>query len=65
VFKKKYFFVFFFVLLVFMGGGGGGGGEAVNCTCVVLHLLVGNPKWKRTPGRCRRRWEENIHIDIQ
>jgi hypothetical protein len=28
-------------------------------------VLVGKPEVKRPPGRPRRRWEENIKIDLQ
>jgi len=33
----------------------------------VLHIrvLVGKPEGKRTMGRPRRRWEDNIKMDLQ
>ena len=31
----------------------------------VLKLLVGKPKGKRPVGRPRRRWEDNIKMDLQ
>jgi hypothetical protein len=31
----------------------------------VYRLLVGKPEWKRPLGRPRRRWEDNIWMDIQ
>ena len=36
-----------------------GGGEGV------YRVLVGKPEGKRPLGRSRRRWEDNIKIDIQ
>jgi hypothetical protein len=27
-------------------------------------MLTGKHKWKRSFGRCRRRWENNIKIDV-
>jgi hypothetical protein len=27
--------------------------------------LIGNPEWKRPLGRPRRRWEDNIRIDLR
>jgi hypothetical protein len=27
-------------------------------------ILVRKPEWKRPSGRSRRRWEENIEIDL-
>ena len=32
---------------------------------VVHRVLVGKPKGKRTLGRPRRKWEDNIKIDLQ
>jgi hypothetical protein len=32
---------------------------------VVHRVLVGKPKGKRTLGRPRRRWEDNIKMDMQ
>jgi hypothetical protein len=32
---------------------------------VVYRVLVGNPEGKRPLGRPRRRWEDNIKIDLQ
>jgi hypothetical protein len=32
---------------------------------VVYRVLVGKPEGKRPLGRPRRRWEENIKIDLQ
>jgi hypothetical protein len=31
----------------------------------VYRVLVGNPKGKRSMGRPRRRWEDNIKADLQ
>ena len=31
----------------------------------VYGVLVGEPEGKRTPGRPRRRWEDNIKMDLQ
>ena len=31
----------------------------------VHRVLVGKPKGKRTLGRSRRRWEDNIKMDLQ
>ena len=31
----------------------------------VYRVLVGKPKGKRPPGRHRRRWEDNIKMDLQ
>ena len=31
----------------------------------VYRVLVGKPKGKRTPGRPRHRWEDNITMDLQ
>jgi hypothetical protein len=31
----------------------------------VHRVLVGNPEGKRTLGRPRRRWENNIKMDLQ
>jgi hypothetical protein len=31
----------------------------------VYRVLVGKPEGKRTLGRPRRRWEDNIKIDLQ
>ena len=31
----------------------------------VYRVLVGKPEGKRPHGRSRRRWEENIKIDLQ
>jgi hypothetical protein len=28
-------------------------------------MLVGEPEWKRPLGRPRRRWEDNIKIDVK
>jgi hypothetical protein len=28
-------------------------------------FLVGKPEWKRTLGRFRRRWEDNIKMDVK
>jgi hypothetical protein len=28
-------------------------------------VLVGKPEWKRLLGRPRRRWEDNIKMDLQ
>jgi hypothetical protein len=27
--------------------------------------LVGKPEGKRPPGKCKRRWEDNIKVDIK
>jgi len=32
---------------------------------VANRVLVGKAEGKRTPGRHRRRWEDNIKVDIQ
>ena len=32
---------------------------------VVCRVLVGKPKWKRPMGRPRRRWVDNIRMDLQ
>jgi hypothetical protein len=44
-----------------MGGvfGAYGGGERVH------RVLIGKPEGKRPLGRPRRRWEDNIKIDLQ
>jgi hypothetical protein len=31
----------------------------------VYKVLVGKPEGKRPPGRPRRRWEDNIKMDLQ
>ena len=31
----------------------------------VYRVLVGKPEGKRPLGRCRRRWEDNINMDLQ
>jgi len=31
----------------------------------VYRVLVGKPEGKRLPGRPRRRWEDNIKMDLQ
>jgi hypothetical protein len=31
----------------------------------VYRVLVGKPEGKRPLGRCRRRWDENIKMDLQ
>jgi hypothetical protein len=31
----------------------------------VCRVLVGKPEGKRLLGRCRRRWEDNIRMDLQ
>jgi len=31
----------------------------------VYRVLVGKPEGKRPPGRPRRRWEDNIMMDLQ
>jgi hypothetical protein len=31
----------------------------------VYRVLVGKPKGKRTLGRCGRRWEDSINMDVQ
>jgi hypothetical protein len=31
----------------------------------VYRVLVGKPEEKRPPGRTRRRWEDNIKMDLQ
>jgi hypothetical protein len=43
-----------------MGGacGAHGGGEGV-------YILVGNPEGRRPLGRPRRRWEDNIKMDLR
>ena len=32
---------------------------------VVYRILVGKPEGKRPPGRPRRRWADNIRMDLQ
>jgi hypothetical protein len=29
------------------------------------NILVGKPEWKRPLGRARRRWEDNIRMDLK
>jgi hypothetical protein len=31
----------------------------------VYRILVGRPEGKRSLGRCRRRWEDNIELDLR
>jgi hypothetical protein len=31
---------------------------------MLARILVGNPEGKRTPGRPRRRWVDNIKLDL-
>jgi len=31
----------------------------------VYKILVRKPKWNRTLGRLRRRWEDNIRMDLR
>jgi len=31
----------------------------------VYRVLVGRPEGKKTLGRSRRRWEDNINMDLQ
>jgi len=31
----------------------------------IYRVLVGKPEGKRSPGRPRRRWEDNIKIDLK
>jgi hypothetical protein len=33
--------------------------------CVEYRVLVGKPEGKRPLGRPRRRWEDNIKMDLQ
>jgi hypothetical protein len=40
------------------GGGGGGSRD-------VYRVLVGKPKGKRPLGKPKRRWENNIKMDLQ
>jgi len=42
-----------------MGGACGAYGEGVH------RILVGKPEGKRSLGRPRRRWEDNIETDLQ
>ena len=44
-----------------MGGACGAYGEEI----VVHSILVGKPEGKRPLGRPRRRWEDNIKMDVQ
>ena len=44
-----------------MGGACGAYGEEI----VVHRVLVGKPEGKRPLGRPRRRWEDNIKMDLQ
>jgi hypothetical protein len=30
-----------------------------------VYILVGRPEWRRPPGRSRRRWEDNIKMDLR
>jgi hypothetical protein len=30
-----------------------------------IHNLVGNPEWKRSLGRLKRRWEVNIKVTVK
>jgi hypothetical protein len=32
---------------------------------VVYRILVGKPEEKRQPGRPRRRWDDNIEMNLQ
>jgi hypothetical protein len=32
---------------------------------VIHRVLVGKPEGKRPPGRHRRRWEDNVKMDLQ
>jgi hypothetical protein len=32
---------------------------------IVCRVLVGKPEWKRPLGRTRRRWEDNIKMNLQ
>ena len=31
----------------------------------IYRVLMGKPEGKRPPGRSRRRWEDNIKMDLQ
>jgi hypothetical protein len=44
-----------------MGGACSADGEEI----VVYRVLVGKPEGKRPLGRSRRRWEDNIMMDLQ
>jgi hypothetical protein len=44
-----------------MGGAGGAYGEGIG----VHRVLVGKPEGKRPMGRPRRRWGENIKMNLQ
>jgi hypothetical protein len=35
------------------------------CMGFIVRILVGKPEGKRSLGRPRRRWEDNIKMDIQ
>jgi hypothetical protein len=37
----------------------------VTLFCSVYRVLVGKPEGKRPMGKPRRRWEDNIKIDLQ
>jgi hypothetical protein len=38
---------------------------ALNYFCSLYRVLVGKPEGKRPLGRPRRRWEDNIRMDLQ
>jgi hypothetical protein len=41
-------------------------GDYCNCNCRGVHrVLVGKPEGKRPLGSSRRRWEDNIKMDLQ
>ena len=44
-----------------MGGACSADGEEIG----VCRILVGKPEGKRPMGRPRRRWEDNIRMDLQ
>jgi hypothetical protein len=48
------FSIFVYLMILRMGEGRG-----------VYRILVGKPEGKRPLGRARRRWEDNIKIDLQ
>jgi hypothetical protein len=45
-----------------MGGACGAHGEGEGC---IQNILVGRPEGRRPLGRHRRRWEDNIKMDIR
>jgi hypothetical protein len=48
-----------------LGGGGESRGRDTHIFELGSRVLVGNPEGTRPLGRPRRRWEDNIKMDIQ